>query len=80
MNIWKWLSALCMLQFVIMIIAVSLFYYQLGIQRMQLGDVLFGTWLSVITFLIGTPVFWFIGIEADKRHHLKAKDKNNAHI
>jgi len=43
---------------------------------MQLGDVLFDVWLSVTTFLVGTPVFWFIGIEADRHHHLKAKDKN----
>jgi hypothetical protein len=63
-----------------MVIAVSLFYYQLGMQHMQLGSFLIGIWLSVTTFLVGMPVFWFIGIEADKRHHLKAKDKNNARI
>jgi multisubunit Na+/H+ antiporter MnhE subunit len=63
-----------------MIIAVSLFYYQLGMQRMQLGEFLFGIWLSVIVFLLGTPIFLLSGIEADKRHYTKSKDKNSAHI
>ncbi len=62
------------------VIAVSLFYYQLGIQRMQFGDFLIDIMLSVITFLMGTPFLWLIGQEADKRHRMKAKDKSNAHI
>ncbi len=71
---WKWLSALCTFQFIVMVIAVSLLYYPLKMQLMQLSDFLFGIWLSVTIFLIGTPLFWLIGREADKRHHMKAKD------
>lgn len=57
-----------------MVVAVSLFYYPLHIQLMQLSDFLFDIWLSVATLLIGTPIFWLIGIEADERHRKKAKD------
>jgi uncharacterized BrkB/YihY/UPF0761 family membrane protein len=74
MNIWKWLSALCAFQFILMVIAVSLFYYPLHMQLVQLSDFLFGIWLSVATFLIGTPLFWLYGIEVDKRHRTKAND------
>jgi uncharacterized membrane protein (DUF373 family) len=74
MNMWKWLSALCAFQFIVMIIAVSLFYYPLRIQLMQLSDFLFGIGLSVAIFLIGTPLFWLRGTEADKRHRMKTKD------
>jgi len=74
MNVWKWLSALCAFQFIVMIIAVSLFYYPLKMQLIQLSDFLLGILLSVTIFLIGTPIFWLIGQEADKRHRMKAKD------
>jgi hypothetical protein len=74
MNIWKWLSALCAFQFILMVIAVSLFYYQLGIQRMQFGDLLIDISLSLITLIMGTPFLWLIGEEADKRHRTKKKD------
>ena len=74
MNILKWLSALCAFQFVLMVIAVSLFYYQLGIQRMQFGDLLIDISLSLITLIMGTPFLWLIGEEADKRHRTKKKD------
>ena len=74
MNIWKWLSALCAFQFILMVIAVSLFYYQLGIQRMQFGDLLVDISLSLITLIMGTPFLWLIGEEADKRHRTKKKD------
>jgi hypothetical protein len=55
-----------------MVLAVSLFYYQLGMQRMQWSDFLLRIWLSIITFLLGTPLFWLIGIGWDKRHRVKA--------
>ena len=74
MNMWKWLSALCAFQFIVMVIAVSLFYYPLRIQLMQLSDFLFGIGLSAAIFLIGTPLFWLCGTEADKRHRMKTKD------
>jgi len=74
LNVWKWVSVLCALQFVVMVIAVSLFYYQLGMQRMQWSDVLFRIWLSVITFLLGTPLFWLIGVEWDRHHRGRAMD------
>ena len=57
-----------------MVILVSFFYYQLGMQRMQLSDFLFRIWLSVITFLVGTPLFWLIGVERDKHHRVNAID------
>jgi len=76
MNIWKWLSASCAIQFVGMVIAVSLFYYQLGIQRMQLGDLLIRMLFSVAVFLVGTPLFWLVGIESDIRHRMKVKDES----
>jgi hypothetical protein len=57
-----------------MVIAVSLFYYPLRMQLIQLSDFLFGIFLSVATFLVGTPLFWLYGIEVDKRHRTKAKD------
>lgn len=41
---------------------------------MQLGEFLFGIWLSVATFLTGTPIFSLLGIEADKRYRMKTKD------
>jgi hypothetical protein len=56
MNMWKWLSALCAFQFIVMVIAVSLFYYPLKMQLMQLSDFLFGIGLSAAIFLIGTPL------------------------
>jgi hypothetical protein len=39
-----------------MVIAVSLFYYPLKMQLMQLSDFLFGIGLSAAIFLIGTPL------------------------
>jgi hypothetical protein len=74
MDMWKWLSALCAFQFIVMIIAVSLFYYPLKMQLMQLSDFLFDIGLSTAIFLIGAPLFWLCGREADKRHRMKAKD------
>jgi hypothetical protein len=74
MNVWKWVSVLCAFQFLVMVIAVSFFYYQLGMQRMQQSDFLLRIWLSITTFLLGTPLFWLIGIGWDKRNRVKAID------
>jgi hypothetical protein len=41
---------------------------------MQWSDLLFRIWLSFMTLMLGTPVFWLIGIERDKRRTARKVD------